>query len=215
MEPIFPSSQIAGITGDRPQEEFTFVAAVGEIDERVFELSNHALVAWEIGLPDDREKVDIYRFAEDFQRYFNVHSLDIQVTKFHPEDFLVNLSSSEVRDAACEVGDITVNGSTYAFRAWDVKLHSSPNALPFHTQGSMAEEGEVLGEQVEVCEDFNAKLDDFIKQVSAALPQPILTAPSKKLTTLFKQPISPSAVKAIKELVYFGGGEVLLKGIEK
>ncbi|KAG8095420.1 hypothetical protein GUJ93_ZPchr0012g21385 [Zizania palustris] len=157
----------SGITGDRPQEEFTFVAASGEIDERVIELSNHALVGWEIGLPDDREKVDIHRFAEDFERYFNVHSLDIQVTKFHPEDFLVNKASSQ-------------------------------------TQGSIAEEGESQGKQVVASGDFNAKLDDFIKQVSVALPQPILTTPQKKLTTLFKQPIIPSAVKAIKELVSFG-----------
>ncbi|KAG8047421.1 hypothetical protein GUJ93_ZPchr0008g11592 [Zizania palustris] len=83
------------------------------------------------------------------------------------------------------------------------------------TQGSIAEEGEDQGKQVEASEDFNAKLDDFIKQVSAALPQPIPTAPSKKLTALFKQPINPSVVKVIKEMVSFGGGEVLLKGIEK
>ncbi|KAG8056336.1 hypothetical protein GUJ93_ZPchr0002g26535 [Zizania palustris] len=109
MEPIFPNSAIPRITGDCPQEEFSFVAASGEIDEKVVELSNHALVAWEIGLPDDREKVDIHHFAEDFQRHFNVHPLDIQVKKFHPEDFLVTLASSQIRDAACEVGRITVN----------------------------------------------------------------------------------------------------------
>ncbi|KAG8051497.1 hypothetical protein GUJ93_ZPchr0001g32887 [Zizania palustris] len=55
MEPIFPNSAIPGITGDRHQEDFSFVAASGEIDEKVVELSNHALVAWEMGLPDDRE----------------------------------------------------------------------------------------------------------------------------------------------------------------
>ncbi|KAG8052709.1 hypothetical protein GUJ93_ZPchr0001g32728 [Zizania palustris] len=93
MEPIFSSSQILGITGDRPQKEFTFVAASGEINERVIGLSNHTLVAWEISLPDDHDKVDIHRFAEDFQHYFNVHSLDIQVTKFHPEDFLTMIKT--------------------------------------------------------------------------------------------------------------------------
>ncbi|KAL5220116.1 hypothetical protein ABZP36_024829 [Zizania latifolia] len=112
MEPIFPHSILLTITRSRPQEDFAFMAATGDIDAKVIKLTNHALVAWEMGLPDD----------------------SVKVTKFHPEYFLVTLASTSVRDATVEAGHITVNGRVYAFRAWDVKLHVSPNALPYHVR---------------------------------------------------------------------------------
>ncbi|KAL5206544.1 hypothetical protein ABZP36_034753 [Zizania latifolia] len=60
--------------------------------------------------------------------------MDIQVTKFHLEDFLVTLANQSVRDAAVDIGHITANGRVYAFRPWEVKLHTNPAALPFHVR---------------------------------------------------------------------------------
>ncbi|KAG8051498.1 hypothetical protein GUJ93_ZPchr0001g32530 [Zizania palustris] len=113
---------------------------------------------------------------------------------------------------------------------------------------------------------FSFKVQDFLFQISAALPQPILEgppkvqndrrnfdvpsasrrssrlaaknpagkgpsvlaleilsrklglnnansndSPSQKLASLFKQPLSPSAIRSIRELVALGGGDTLLK----
>ncbi|KAL5221201.1 hypothetical protein ABZP36_025914 [Zizania latifolia] len=71
--------------------------------------------------------------------------------------------------------------------------------------------------QVDPAEDnedtnsFHSKMDAFIAEVSQALPQPLLKTPPKKLASLFKQPLSPSAINAIRELVMIGGGQELLK----
>ncbi|KAG8084023.1 hypothetical protein GUJ93_ZPchr0010g10694 [Zizania palustris] len=100
-------------------------------------------------------------------------------------------------------------------KATHPRQNKNSHASPMQTQGSLASEEEPHDKLGEADLDFNSKLEDFIKQVSAALPQPILNEPLKKLTALFKHPISPSVIQAIKELVSFGGGEALLKGIEK
>ncbi|KAL5210906.1 hypothetical protein ABZP36_006529 [Zizania latifolia] len=43
-------------------------------------------------------------------------------------------------------------------------------------------------------EDFHNRLEDFMAQVTMALPQALLPTPPKKLGALFKQPLTPSAV---------------------
>ncbi|KAL5207590.1 hypothetical protein ABZP36_032025 [Zizania latifolia] len=64
-------------------------------------------------------------------------------------------------------------------------------------------------------DDFHSKLEDFLAEVSTSLPQPLLPVPPKKLASLFKKPISPATVRAIRELVSFDGGQALLQGGDK
>ncbi|KAL5223499.1 hypothetical protein ABZP36_010138 [Zizania latifolia] len=134
METLRPETARPKISGDRPKEDFVFITATGEIVTKVARLTNHSLVAWETDLKTGHEKVDSARFAEDFKRFFNVHLMDIQVTKFHPKDFLVTLANPAIRDAAVDAGHIAVNGRVYAFRSWDVKLHANSAALPYHVR---------------------------------------------------------------------------------
>ncbi|KAG8100153.1 hypothetical protein GUJ93_ZPchr0013g34250 [Zizania palustris] len=54
------------------------------------------------------------------------------------------------------------------------------------------------------------KLEDFLAQVIVTLSQALLPTPPKKLGSLFKQQLSPSTVRVIKELVTLGGGQVVL-----
>ncbi|KAL5200450.1 hypothetical protein ABZP36_021653 [Zizania latifolia] len=134
MEPVLARSMIPRISGSHSLEDFVFMLATGDIDKKVARLANHSLVAWESELLVGIEKMDSTRFTDDFTRFFNVHLMDIQVKKFHLEDFLVTLANPTNRDAAIEVGHISVNGRVYAFRAWDIKLHANPASLLFHVR---------------------------------------------------------------------------------
>ncbi|KAG8048258.1 hypothetical protein GUJ93_ZPchr0008g13158 [Zizania palustris] len=53
-------------------------------------------------------------------------------------------------------------------------------------------------------------LEEFIDAITTALPQALLPTPPKKLASLFKKPLTPSATRAIRELVTAGSGKNLL-----
>ncbi|KAL5214469.1 hypothetical protein ABZP36_003621 [Zizania latifolia] len=230
-----PECAELGTANTRPTEDFCYIAAIEKIDDKVGRLSNHSLVAWEIDIPPDREKADINQFADDFKIFFGVNHMRFQVTRYFPEDYLVTLSDTTIReDSHILLLDAVSQGNTVA-----------------------------------ITDDFHHRLEEFLSQVAAALPQPIMPTPpkvqrtskeknyptvsrrssrlatknpagkgltalalevlskklgladsspentSRKLASLFKQPVSLAAVRAIRELVSCGGGQALLHGNDK
>ncbi|KAL5216764.1 hypothetical protein ABZP36_008165 [Zizania latifolia] len=95
---------------------------------------NHSLVVWETNILARSEKANIGKFADDFKIFFGIHHMDLQVTSFFPDDFLVTLADASVRDVVLEAGNMAINGQVYTFRPWDVKLHASSATFPFHTR---------------------------------------------------------------------------------
>ncbi|KAG8091534.1 hypothetical protein GUJ93_ZPchr0012g21041 [Zizania palustris] len=171
MEPIFPSSAIPGIIGDHPQEEFSFMAASGEISEKVMELSNHALVSLEIGLPDDHEKVDIHRFAEDFQRFFNTSSGQIKGVQklfrlYGGASFVEQSNQAETVDPMSE--EWFCNQASLL--GGNTQQTQQLSALVLQIEETLVGEEEHLQNVIADAEEFNSKLQEFISQVSAALP---------------------------------------------
>ncbi|KAL5215239.1 hypothetical protein ABZP36_004391 [Zizania latifolia] len=60
--------------------------------------------------------------------------MDLQVTEFFPEDFLVTLAEAPIRDAVLEAGSMVYGGRVFVFRPWDVQLHARSASLPFHVR---------------------------------------------------------------------------------
>ncbi|KAG8040753.1 hypothetical protein GUJ93_ZPchr0337g7086 [Zizania palustris] len=56
-------------------------------------------------------------------------------------------------------------------------------------------------------EDFQGWLEDLLAELSSTLPQALLPTPPKKVAALFKKPLSPRAIRAIREAISGGGGQ--------
>ncbi|KAL5213576.1 hypothetical protein ABZP36_002728 [Zizania latifolia] len=171
-----------GAVSGRPLEDFCIISAIEPIDTKVEHHANVSLVAWQMELPPSGQKVELGYFADDFRQFFNVRRLDIQVTEFFPEDFLVTLANRDLRDVALDAGSFAINGHVYGLRPWDVKLHAEPSLFPYHahlcleglpihawTKQAVAQAVVDVSAEDEAS-TFQAKMDAFLQEVPNALP---------------------------------------------
>nr|AAO60002.1 hypothetical protein [Oryza sativa Japonica Group] len=95
---------------------FCMVASTGET-ERLRELfTARSVVAW----VEEGERVEASTFADDVRTAFRIRRSDIQVMKFHPEDFFLTLTNHSDREAILQEPRLMLrNGRVYRFRPWD------------------------------------------------------------------------------------------------
>lgn len=77
-----------------PILESVVLSATGEIERNRERFSARSLVAWQVGAQEG--KVEISTFTDDVRSTFRIRRVDIQFTKFHPEDFFITCSNQRV-----------------------------------------------------------------------------------------------------------------------
>lgn len=118
---------------DRPSQEAVFLSATGEIDRPRQKFSARSIVAWQVGTQGS--KVDPNVFADDVRSAFRIRRSDIQITKFHPEDFFITCASQSDRDAILRQPRLaTKSGRVYLFRPWEEGLHGVPAHFRFRAR---------------------------------------------------------------------------------
>lgn len=109
----------------RPSQEPVVISATGEIERLRQKFSARSIVAWQVG--HQGSNVDPNVFADDVHSAFRIRRSDIQITKFHPEDFFITCSSQNDRDAILRQPRLaTKSGRVYLFCPWEEGLHGVP-----------------------------------------------------------------------------------------
>ncbi|XP_052168287.1 uncharacterized protein LOC127784913 isoform X2 [Oryza glaberrima] len=112
-------SSMAGVPSDlvsRPDSGHAMVAATAESECLRALFAARSVVAW----TTEGERVDLNTFADDVRAAHRIHRSDIQVTKFHPEDFFLTFTNHGDREAVLQQPRlVTRSGREYFFRPWD------------------------------------------------------------------------------------------------
>lgn len=129
------------------------LSATGEIERNRERFSARSLVAWQVGAQEG--KVEISTFTDDVRSTFRIRRVDIQFTKFHPEDFFITCSNQSDRDAILHQPRLsTPSGRVYLFRPWDESLHGTE--ARFHYRARICIEGIPMHARTE--EEFTCML---------------------------------------------------------
>lgn len=106
----------------RPDADSVVISTTREAERLRHRFATCSLVAWSVGEMGDR--VDPATFADDVRIAFNIHRRDIQVTKFHPEDFFVTPSTPANRESILRQERLeTASGRIYQFSPWTTDRH--------------------------------------------------------------------------------------------
>jgi hypothetical protein len=104
----------------RPSQEPVVISATGEIERLRQKFSARSIVAWQVGHQGSNVDPNVHSA-------FRIRRSDIQITKFHPEDFFITCSSQNDRDAILRQPRLaTKSGRVYLFCPWEEGLHGVP-----------------------------------------------------------------------------------------
>ncbi|XP_040379747.1 uncharacterized protein LOC102706247 [Oryza brachyantha] len=117
----------------RPDADSMVISSTGEVEHLRQRFSSQSVVAWSVGETADR--VDINTFPDDVRIAFRIHRLDIQVTKYHPEDYFVTLSKQADRESILRQSRLeTPSGRVYQFSPWTERRHGQRVKLRYRVR---------------------------------------------------------------------------------
>lgn len=90
-----------------------------------------SVVTWS----DEGQKVEIGTFADDIRSAFHIHRSDIQITKFHPVDFLLTfVNHSDREEVLQEPRLVTRSRRVYHFRPWNERRNAEVVDIRYHAR---------------------------------------------------------------------------------
>lgn len=135
---------MAGVPSDlvsRPELSYCMVAGTVEVERLHVLYTVRSVVAW----TGEGQHVDLNTIADDVHSAYRIHRNDIQVTKYHLENFFLTFTIHGDREAVLqEPRLVTRSGREYFFRPWDEKKNAEAadiiEGVPMHarTEDSVA-----------------------------------------------------------------------------
>lgn len=135
---------MAGVPSDlvsRPELSYCMVAGTVEVERLHVLYTVRSVVAW----TGEGQHVDLNTIADDVHSAYRIHRNDIQVTKYHLENFFLTFTIHGDREAVLqETRLVTRSGREYFFRPWDEKKNAEAadiiEGVPMHarTEDSVA-----------------------------------------------------------------------------
>lgn len=120
----------------RPELSHCMMSATGEVERLRTLFTARSVVAW----TGKGGRVELSTFADDIRTAYRIHRNDIQVTKFHPEDFFITFANHSDHEAVLQQPRlVTRSGREYFFRPWDERRNAE--AVDIHFRVRLCIEG--------------------------------------------------------------------------
>jgi len=112
-----------GAPDSRPEEDTCYLASSYNLDRARVEWERTALVAWVLSPPSGTDRSDV---MDMFMHKFRLRASQIMVSKHFSEEYLVKLSSAELRDKLMRMdrASFKLDGLEVHFRPWRAVSHA-------------------------------------------------------------------------------------------